>query len=174
MEIFVKKFSDYKNKIDDCYESLIEAECVYADGLTNPKTKERFLVSRSVVREILGSKLDTSPKNVELVFNENGKPYVNGNPIYFSVSHSYDLLVIGVHDSPIGVDVECMKERNFAALAKEFGFDADDKESFYKQWTLYEAEVKMVGSTIFGHKKIEVENSYSQVMYDYMLSVVWR
>ena len=37
-----------------------------------------------------------------------GKPYIEGNPVFFSIAHSGDSGVVLISDKQCGVDLECL------------------------------------------------------------------
>ena len=88
---------------------------------------------------------------VEPVTDENGKPhlYDRGEEIHFSLSHSGQYAVCAVADSPIGVDIEQIKDNRPEIAGRFFNPDElkyiKDAESFYRIWTLKEGYLKAVG-----------------------------
>lgn len=92
-------------------------------------------------------------KNYEIKRTENGKPYISGNPLYFSLSHSADGAMIAVCDKPVGIDFESTKlKRNYAHILARFTererrFMQSDCD-FLKNWVSKEAFVKMTGGTL--------------------------
>ena len=46
-----------------------------------------------------------SNQNSDFLYNEHGKPYVEGGP-YFSISHCKEGIAVAVDDYPIGIDIE--------------------------------------------------------------------
>ncbi|MDE7082467.1 MAG: 4'-phosphopantetheinyl transferase superfamily protein [Clostridia bacterium] len=106
-----------------------------------------------IARHICGS--------FEVKTEENGKPYVDGNPVYFSISHSGKVAVIALSNSPVGVDVELFKRRKFESIVSRFT-DREKSEinvdfnAFLRNWTAKEAFVKMNGGTLaMDLKKLE-------------------
>jgi len=77
-----------------------------------------------------------------------------------------------VDDYPVGIDVELMKERDFARLsAWFFGESISGRDDFYRRWTQYEAGLKLDGKTLFS-KAVQVpKHKHSEAIGDYMLSV---
>ncbi|MDR2560584.1 MAG: hypothetical protein LBC63_02285 [Holophagales bacterium] len=147
-----------------CALLLSDKERFRAEGLTG-KIKRRFLVSRTFRRRVLGP-------DAEILADENGRPYVDGNPFFFSMSHTGDLLVIAVDDHPVGVDAEYMKERDFAKLsAWFFGEPICGREDFYRRWTRFEAGLKLAGRPLFSKAAPEPNHLHSQTLDGYMLSV---
>jgi phosphopantetheinyl transferase len=162
MEVFCTDIS--AADAEACYPLLGEDERLRLGGLTG-KMKTRFLVSRAFRRRVLGP-------DAEILTDENGRPFVKGDPVFFSMSHSGNLLVIAVDDSPIGIDVEFMKKRDFARLsAWFFGEPIPGRDDFYRHWTRFEAGLKLAGLPLFSKAVPEPGHLHSETMGDYMLSV---
>lgn len=98
---------------------------------------------------VLAQKLN---KPFEILHTPAGKPYIKGNPLYFSLSNSGDRGMIVVSKKPVGADVEIFKgrERN-SVLSRwsprerqEITCEAD----FLEHWTAREAFVKLHGLTL--------------------------
>ena len=100
----------------------------------------------------------------ELKRTKNGKPYIEGNPLYFSLSHSGDKAVIALCDKPVGVDFELFGAHKFESVlsrltARERQEIQSDEKKFLENWTAKEAYIKMVGGTIAGYlKRLEYFN----------------
>jgi hypothetical protein len=147
-----------------CLFLLSEDERIRAEGLAG-RVKRRFVVSRAFRRRVLGP-------GTEIMADKNGRPFVNGNSIFFSMSHTGDILVVAVDDSPVGIDAEFMKERDFARLsAWFFGESVPGREDFYRRWTQFEAGLKLAGLPLFSKAAPKPEYLHSQAMGDCMLSV---
>lgn len=90
----------------------------------------------------------------EILRTENGKPYVDGDPVFFSVSHSENKAVIAVSDTPVGVDMEVLPRKIPQSVLSRFS-DRERAEingnerKFLENWTAKEAFVKMNGGKIF-------------------------
>lgn len=84
---------------------------------------------------------------------QNGKPYIVGNPLYFSVSHSDNRAVIAICDKPVGVDCEIIRERKISGISKRLS-EREQAEiggntlNFLYNWTAKEAFIKMIGGTL--------------------------
>ena len=87
--------------------------------------------------------------------DENGKPYLEGNPVFFNLSHSGNRDMCVISDTRVGCDIEFMKKQPNLRIAKRF-FSEEEYESikekgdFYKIWTLKESCVKLSGEGIKG------------------------
>lgn len=87
--------------------------------------------------------------------NPYGKPYIDGD-IHFNIAHSADRVMLAVHSSEVGTDIECIREidlnitRKFATEnEKEYIFAPSDPLNRYRRffiiWTLKEAYIKAEG-----------------------------
>ncbi len=87
-----------------------------------------------------------------LVYNEHGKPYLQDNRVYFSLSHSQTLTAVAVSEKEVGLDVEKVKKDNHAHVLKRLS-DAEKQEilndkDFFKIWTAKESYIKYRGETL--------------------------
>ncbi len=67
-------------------------------------------------------------KALNFTKTEYGKWVTEG--FYFSLSHSEGLAAVAVSSSPVGVDIEAVKERNYERLEKR-AFSPEERRSFY-------------------------------------------
>lgn len=83
---------------------------------------------------------------------QSGKPYLEGNPLFFSISHSSDRGAIAISDKPVGIDIELIKDRNYRSVARKFSAREQGEinclEDFLKHWVIREAYIKMNGFTL--------------------------
>lgn len=118
-----------------------------------------YIQTRAVLRRELANRLGCTPQEIAFVYSEHGKPSLPGNPLYFNVSHSGDVLCLALHHAPIGVDVQKMRPLKTATLLAERimcpqqleawqARGAQEKE-FFDCWCAAEALVKHAGSTIW-------------------------
>ena len=89
-----------------------------------------------------------------------GKPYIEGNPVFFSISHSEDDGVVLVSDKQCGVDLEVYKEHKIDALynrltEREKAEIRKDYKLFLKNWVVKEAYIKYLGGTVAWIKRLE-------------------
>ncbi|MBP3437279.1 MAG: 4'-phosphopantetheinyl transferase superfamily protein [Clostridia bacterium] len=129
------------------------------------KDKLRTVVGDKLARDLLARELKCAPEDVRFCYEENGKPYLEGNPLYFNLSHCEDLVVCAISKSPIGIDVEQLRDMP-PRLAKKFftpdeclyifGHEPKDADwdgsfspvqrlRFFEIWTSKEAYIKCVG-----------------------------
>jgi 4'-phosphopantetheinyl transferase len=126
------------------------------------KDRDRFIVGRGLLRNILGLYLDSRPESIQFMYGLHGKPglvkEINPKKLCFNLAHSGDLILIGVtQDRMIGIDIERiqailnvqqlvgqyfspMEIAEYTTLSSERKLDA-----FYSCWTRKEAYVKARG-----------------------------
>ncbi len=116
-------------------------------------------------------------------FYENGKPYIEGNPVYFSLSHTRGLAVCAVSDFPVGIDAEMLRETKMSAMKRftqaeqSYIHTSDDmKKAFFTVWTGKESAVKVLGGSIFSSlDKVctvsEKQNYKTFFIDDYVISL---
>ena len=91
--------------------------------------------------------------------NRIGKPYIEGCPYQFNISHSGDWLLLAVGDVPIGADIEKITKirpktmEKFFTLTEQERVSANGAEEFFKIWTQKESYVKFTGEGIKGVSK---------------------
>ena len=165
MKIYSTQISaDATEAINTCIGSLSNDERLRSEELSD-RVRTRYIVSRAFRRQILG-------KDAEILTEEKGRPYLKGDPFFFSMSHSGDLVVMSVGDNPVGIDIELMKYRSFAKLSEWFfGESISDREAFYRRWTQYEAGLKLAGQTLFSQDVPEPKYIHSEIIGGYMLSI---
>lgn len=98
--------------------------------------------------------------NYAIKYGVYGKPYIEGNPVFFSISHSGDKGVVLISDRQCGVDLEVFKERKFCAYynrlsERERAEIQEDYKLFLKNWVAKEAYIKYLGGTIGWIKRLE-------------------
>lgn len=123
-------------------------------GLAMEQDRKRTVAGELLVRRALGEKMGIAPENVPLQRDDSGKPFVEGAPVHFSVSHSGLYVVCAVDERPIGVDVEVVRgaEEKFmyrVCTEREFSYvrpyDDGGYERFWEIWTAKEALFKLTG-----------------------------
>ena len=133
---------------------------------------ERYVVTRSLVRIVLGTRLGVAPRDVAVSRTDTGKPIVAAGA-HFNVSHSGDLVLLALSaDRPIGVDVERRRDvsrvpalsqrwltpterRDFERLCTS---GTPESDAFLRVWSLKEAQLKALGVGIRGAASARLEN----------------
>lgn len=141
------------------YSSVLEeSERVRAGRFVTFELRQRYAVTRGVLRVLAGMTLDRSPEQIRFDYSAHGKPsIVDGRGILFNVSHSGNRAVIAFSGAEVGVDIERVRpfsepmnlvKRFFSAQEREAfeKVDAEEQEAlFFRCWTRKEAFVKALG-----------------------------
>ena len=119
--------------------------------------REQFVRSRAALRRLLATSLNCSPREVEVVANADGKPMLCDGDLEFNVSHTDGVVLIALADTPVGVDVEQLREMPGAAGLVERYFSGPERRQFaglpegvrtmgfFRGWTCKEAVLKGIG-----------------------------
>jgi 4'-phosphopantetheinyl transferase len=151
--------------VDDLWSLLSDAERERASRLRLTLHRERYLRAQSGLRRILASYMDCQPEALVFLRGSAGKPYLKDMPLYFNLSTSGDLALLGVSlQEAVGVDCERVRRRGeldgvarrmfppaLAALVIAAPYP-ERLGHFYRAWTALEADVKSDGRGLFGHK----------------------
>jgi 4'-phosphopantetheinyl transferase len=84
-----------------------------ADGFRFSLDRERFLVGRGILRDILSRYLKLAPELIGFSYNRYGKPALEGNDegLRFNVSHSHGVALYGVTRArTVGLEIEFIRE----------------------------------------------------------------
>lgn len=117
--------------------------------------KENKLLSLGVELLIKKACLDfgIDYENLEIVFNESGKPYFKNSKYFFNTAHSGKYAICVISDKEVGIDIEEIKdfkekvaERMFTKREQQYiGICPDKEDMFYRLWTLKESYSKCIG-----------------------------
>jgi 4'-phosphopantetheinyl transferase len=127
--------------------------------------RRRYVVTRGVLRQLLGKYLCEQASVIELIVDKDQKPRLaskyESTGINFNVSHSGDLALIGfAHGCEIGIDVEELREvSHLEHIVRKFFHPAETSEvlaaaadarnvAFLRCWTGKEAVLKALGKGI--------------------------
>lgn len=111
--------------------------------------------------------------NMKIERSASGKPFIAGNPLYFSLSHSGRFAAIALSDKEIGIDLETYEKSARAEKFKRVLNSFSDREKkdicdfsdFLLNWVCKEAFVKMTSGSIFGELK-RLEYFSSRLYFD--------
>lgn len=135
-----------------------------AAAFARPRDRDSYVVAHLALRRVLGECLGRAPEAVVTARQPcagcggpHGRPFVPGDPVHFSLSHSGDLVMIALADEPVGADVEQVPELSTvtsvaSALhpAETAELDAlppaDRPAAFARCWTRKEAYLKATGA----------------------------
>jgi 4'-phosphopantetheinyl transferase len=144
---------------DEFYHLLSEEEKNQAARLKNNKTARQKIISRGILRLLLGDYLQLHPEELIFQYSPFGKPFLS-NPeaasISFNLAHSGNLLLIAIgYAVALGVDIEKIDEEIDINGISTLSFSFPEKQilshsknpirDFYAIWTAKEAILKVSG-----------------------------
>jgi 4'-phosphopantetheinyl transferase len=143
------------------YATLTPDERTRSARFQFERDRQRFIVARGVLRDLLGRYLQAKPREITFAYNAFGKPDLSpvfGSRLKFNLSHSAGLALIAIAaDSNVGVDLECIRAQcDYAEIARHFfsTVEVDQlhalpshlyAEAFFNCWTKKEAYLKARG-----------------------------
>ncbi|MFF5789204.1 4'-phosphopantetheinyl transferase family protein [Streptomyces sp. NPDC012693] len=137
-------------------------------ALVREGDRTRYLAAHGGLRRLLGRYLDVPAIEVAFVREDcplcggpHGRPALRDGAIHFSLSHSRDLVLVGVAARPVGVDVEAFPEAEVSDLVavslhprerEEFALLPEDarQAAFTRCWARKEAYLKGTGEGLAG------------------------
>jgi 4'-phosphopantetheinyl transferase len=141
--------------------TLTDDERARAERFVRELHRDRFVVARAALRDVLARMLAVPPESVRFRYDPGGKPRLevpDRSGLRFNLSHSGDMALVALTlDQEIGVDVEALRSlTDVEALAERFFApgetaalrslpEPERETAFLRCWTLKEAYVKAVG-----------------------------
>ena len=120
---------------------------------------------RSILGEILFIKLlnknNINYNDIEIILNENGKPYIKNSNIYYNISHSENYVICAISNHPIGIDIEKIRLINLSTINQyttslEKDYISNDSTRALEIYTTKEAYIKCIGSNILHIKEVHL------------------
>ena len=143
----------------DLEDLLSDDEISRANRFHFEKDRKQFVVSRGILRTLLGNYLDCQPNKLSLLYSPYGKPFIENNEgLRFNLAHSQDVAVFGFSiKREIGIDVEQIRQiSDMEVLAARFFCQEETAKlmrllpserysAFFRCWTRKEAYIKAIG-----------------------------
>lgn len=146
---------------DGLQRSLSADERERADRFVFAKDRERFVVARAALRDILSRYLHVAAGDIQFEYSEFGKPglaRLHQSNLQFNLSHSNGVALLALTlTRRLGIDVEFLRPVNdFEQIARRF-FSANESATlfrlpaaqqplaFFTCWTRKEAYIKAIG-----------------------------
>lgn len=151
--------SDYFSEKTQLFSILSEDEKVRASRFKFDIHRDRFIVSRGILRHLLSHYLQIKPENIIFSYGKHGKPFLKNVDLHFNVSHSEDMAVFAFANSEVGVDIEKIKTFKEDVAKRFFNHNEyqqlmqlpkeEQLEGFYQIWSKKEAFIKLIGTGVF-------------------------
>src|SRR5215831_2258301 len=145
----------------DIYWSLLaEDERNRADRFAFPSLRAKYVLSRGILRTLLGRLLGLKAQALNFSYGEAGKPFLPSGPhsLEFNLSHSGEMVAYAFTKCGlVGIDIEQRRElRDLEGIAERFFGPVEYQElmsldptsqqlAFFNCWTRKEAYIKAVG-----------------------------
>ena len=153
-------FETNKKCLQEYFELLSMDEKKKVDRFKFEKDKNCYIITRGILRILLGHYLSIKPNKIIFKYTSFGKPYLTfENSLKFNISHSGDMAVFAFfQNQEIGVDIEKIKEdfdvlelaQNFFSKTEITTLEKQSPEdlpkAFFRCWTRKEAFIKAEGS----------------------------
>lgn len=95
----------------------------------------------------------------EIRCGKNGKPFFPDCPeLFFNLSHTRAAVLVGLHDRPIGVDIEAL--RPVSGRLKKLFSQAETEREFWENWVKRESAVKRAGGSIMAKCESAAEERF--------------
>lgn len=160
------------------------------DRLHFVEDKKRTVSGEMLARKAISEWCGVAQKSINFLLDEYGKPYVKDLPVKFNISHSGNIVVCAVNDSPIGVDIEQIRpidlkiaKRIFSdkellylfghlPMEQDFNNTTDVKilTRFFELWTAKEAYGKCIGVGIY-NGEIQLSDCIEILLEEYVISI---
>lgn len=124
------------------------------DKLRYPIDKKLSLFAELLIRKGICSFSDVEYNKINFLYNEYGKPYIEGKNCYFSLSHTKNAIFVAISSYEVGVDIERIKKINYKIIERFFTIEEkmyiersrNRDRAFYDIWTKKEAYIKYMGT----------------------------
>ncbi len=168
------------------YALMAEDRKKEIDRIQLDQDKQLSVCGEMLAKQMISEQLDIPVQDIHFVKDENGKPYAENINIQFNISHSKDYVICAVSETPVGVDIEYIRDIKdsliqYICTENELRYVHQDKQEtmirFFEIWTAKEAYLKCRGTGIRDLKKIDVLNEsikkQLKTMYfqDYIISI---
>ena len=152
--------------LDHFLSVMQPTEIARANRYFQAKDKNRFIISRGALREILGKYLNQSPSSIEFAEGANKKPYIKSTDktdLHYNISHSGDWILLAIANSEIGADTEQVNPAYHYHEVLQDNFSRDEinyieqgisAERFFMLWTRKEALTKATGKGLDEYLKL--------------------
>ena len=185
-EVHIWRFyqEETNSQIETLQGILSPDELARSEKFHFEKDRKKFILTRGILRKLLGSYLGKNPQQIRFNYTSFGKPFLaidsENNNLSFNLSHSGELVLYAItRNQKIGIDIEQIRDHtDVMAIAKRFFSPAEigemekaneknRTELFFTYWTRKEAFVKALGKGVsFPMERLDVSllNKFSPII----------
>ncbi len=154
--IFYFSPKHFESQVNNFWLVLSSEEKERAQKFHFPRDKNNYIVCHALLRLVIAQTLNLPPSEIIIHTGSNNKPYLEGNSLYFNLSHTEGTGAIAISEkNSIGIDVEKINPAiDYAAIygshytkeeQKLLKGTSNPEECFYLLWTRKEALLKAIG-----------------------------
>lgn len=167
MEFYEFNIKNLKSDSYDKYLGLMtEKRKAYVLSFKSQARRMLSVAAEMLVKEAISELKSIHVSDIILEKNSAGMPEIENCNIKISISHSGNMAVCAIDDSPIGIDIEKIREINLKVAERfcnntelDYIYGAENTEDslfrFFEIWTAKEAEYKRNGGEIKKFKGID-------------------
>lgn len=176
--------TDFFPQENDYAHLLNSEELARANRFRFPQHRQRFVIARGMLRQILSQYTGILPQDIHFSYGEKGKPYLQDTifNLQFNVSHSGDVAVYALTtEAEIGIDIQKIEEKFEEGIAERYFSKEEYAElqtlneserllGFYQLWAYKEALIKAAGAGIYiplGDFSVKLQESSQWVFLAY-------
>jgi 4'-phosphopantetheinyl transferase len=138
--------------VDASWLDLLSAEeQVRAQAYASALLRRDFIARRVVLRLLLAQVLGQAAAEIIFFANANGQLYLEQSNWHFSLSYSGGMVLYGLAQRPLGVDIEAIRiPKALKRISERYfpGESIDGDADFFAAWTRFEARAKAAGQGI--------------------------
>lgn len=186
----INSFTD--EEYNKWYSFMSEEKQKRVDKFRFVEDKKRSVAGDMLVRKAISDCLCVSAESINFSISEKGKPYIPDFDIEFNISHSGDMVVCAVDNTPVGIDIEKIRPLDLKISKKVFSDDeliylfdhvpthedfifTENEEilkRFFRLWTKKEAYGKFIGCGIFTDEtNKDCKFEYIEEINDYIICI---
>ncbi len=168
----IRKFSD--SEFEKWYSMMNISKQERVDRFRFDEDKKRTVAGEMLARKMIAEQCNVLPETISFGVSQSGKPYAEGINIHFNISHSGDLVVCAIADSPVGIDIEKIRQIDYSILKQVCSNEELNRlascgerspegtkvlRKFFEKWTEREASYK-VGTKKYSISHPETDKGY--------------
>lgn len=111
-------------------------------------------------------------KKYKVKYTKNGKPYIVGNKVYFSISNDKDLLLIVFDNKPVGADIQFYRKVN-NEINKLLMINETDNNKIIDIFSKKEAIIKLLDEKLSNINNIKINEYDVKTIHenDYVIAI---
>jgi phosphopantetheinyl transferase len=163
IEVYFAETKDIIAESDNLMNYADDKDKSASDRLHFEQDRNTHLFCHTLLRLIISEKLNIHPSEIMLIDDGKSKPYIDGFPLFFNISHTRNAFALAFCDTnEVGIDLEEVNRemefksiirRFFSAAERTFILDSpeDSINRFFLLWTRKEALLKAIGTGIISN-----------------------